>query len=160
MSAQLPPCENSQAALGSALERTDTVDNCYQYPAWRKWTVVAVTSWMTLAATFSSTSLFSAANEIASEYSTTVVSINISSAGVIFTMGLSSFVWRPIGLVGHSTPQGYSNANARRLLARESHTSLALLSSSSSRSEQPSRQICLCSWLCVFSRDSKEHTST
>ena len=160
MSAQIPPYENSQAAAGSALERSDTADNCYHYPVWRKWTVVAVTSWMTLAATFSSTSLFSAANEIASEYSTTAESINISSAGVLFAMGLSSFVWGPVGLVSHNAPEYYSNANICRLLARESHTSLAVLSSSSSQSEQPSRQICLCSWPCVSFRDSKEHTST
>lgn len=111
MSAQIPSCENSQVATGSALERTDTADNYYHYPAWRKWTIVAVTSWMTLAATFSSTSLFSAADEIASNFSTTVESINISSAGVLFAMGFSSFIWGPVGLVGQSLTQVHSNAD-------------------------------------------------
>ena len=101
MSAQIFSSEIPQAATGSALERSDTADNCYHYPVWRKWIVVAVTSWIALGATFSSTSLFSAANEIASKFSTSAVSVNVSSAGVLFAMGLSLFVWGPIGLVSH-----------------------------------------------------------
>lgn len=111
MSAQIPSSEISQVATESALERTDTADNCYHYPAWRKWIVVAVMSWMTLAATFSSTSLLSAANEIASDFSTTAESINISSAGVLFAMGLSSFIWAPVGLVGQILAQAHSNTD-------------------------------------------------
>lgn len=102
MAAQNFQCEKLRMSAGSALERIDTADNCYHYPAWRKWTVVAVTSWMALGATFSSTSLFSAANEIASDFSTTAETINISSAGVLFAMGISSFVWIPIGLVSQN----------------------------------------------------------
>lgn len=98
----ITPEEDIQAT-GSALERMDTADNCFHYPAWRKWIVVFVTSWMTLGATFSSTSLFSAANEISADFSSSIVGVNASSAGLLFAMGLSSFIWGPIGLVSDHT---------------------------------------------------------
>jgi MFS family permease len=51
---------------------------------------------MTLAVTYSSTSLLSATEEIASEFSTTTEIINITNAGVLIAMGSSSFIWGPI----------------------------------------------------------------
>ncbi|KAJ9669406.1 hypothetical protein H2201_000273 [Coniosporium apollinis] len=78
---------------------SNTTHNNYAYPMWRKCLIVFVTSWMALAATFSSTSLFTAADEIAREFSTTTAEVNISSAGVLLAMGFSSFVWGPIGII-------------------------------------------------------------
>lgn len=88
-----------QDTIGNPLERQDTAGNCYQCSAWRKRTVLFVASWMTLAATFSSTSLLSVADEIASEFSTSPVSVNVSSGALLLAMGLSSFVWGPISIV-------------------------------------------------------------
>jgi hypothetical protein len=61
-----------------------------------KWLVVFTTSFMTLTACFSSTSLLSAAHIIADEFGTDTNVINYSSAGLLFTMGLSSFGWGPL----------------------------------------------------------------
>lgn len=58
--------------------------------------VVFVTGFTALTASFSSTSLFSAATDIAEEFGTTVDVINASSAGVLVTMGLSNFFWGPL----------------------------------------------------------------
>ncbi|KAF2140446.1 uncharacterized protein K452DRAFT_230155 [Aplosporella prunicola CBS 121167] len=74
-------------------------DHNYAYPLWRKSLIVFVTSWTTLAATFSSTSLFSAASEIAKDFGTTQEKVNLSSAGILLAMGFSSFVWGPIGII-------------------------------------------------------------
>ncbi|KAH7060675.1 synaptic vesicle transporter [Macrophomina phaseolina] len=71
----------------------------YAHPLWRKSLIVFVTSWVTLAACFSSTSLFSAASEIALDLGTTFESVNISNAGVLLAMGFSSFVWGPVGVL-------------------------------------------------------------
>ncbi|KAF2089028.1 synaptic vesicle transporter [Saccharata proteae CBS 121410] len=71
----------------------------YSYPLWRKCLIVFVTSWMTLASTFSSTSLFTASSEIAADFSTTATKVNLSIAGVILAMGFSTFIWGPIGRI-------------------------------------------------------------
>lgn len=68
----------------------------YSTPFPRKCAVVAATSWATLAATFSSTSLLAAAGPIASDLHTTSLGVNLSTAGVLVAMGLSTFVWGPI----------------------------------------------------------------
>lgn len=65
-------------------------------PTWRKYTILFIVSWMTLIVAYSSTSLLPATPEIASEFSTTVEIINITNAGVLIAMGLSSFTWGPI----------------------------------------------------------------
>jgi hypothetical protein len=89
---------DSQATdLENALRKMESnTMHRYSCPLWRKSLIVFVTSWITLAATFSSTSLFSAANEIASEFSSTVTVVNISTGGVLLTMGLSTFIWIPL----------------------------------------------------------------
>lgn len=68
----------------------------YSLPLWRKCLILFVVSWMTLAVTFSSTSLLSATPEIASEFSTTTEILNVINAGVLIAMGFSSFIWGPI----------------------------------------------------------------
>lgn len=62
----------------------------------RKVLILATVSWMTLAATFSSTSLLPAMPEIAADYGTAVETLTITNAGVLLAMGLASFVWVPL----------------------------------------------------------------
>lgn len=84
------------------LEFESNTANNYGYPLWRKCLIVFVTSWVTLAACFSSTSLFTAVDEIARDFNTTTVNVNICNAGVLLAMGFSSMIWGPIGTVsGH-----------------------------------------------------------
>lgn len=65
-------------------------------PLWRKSLIVFATSWVALAATFSSTSLFSASEEIAKDFGISMTEVNLSNAGVLFTMAFSGFIWGPI----------------------------------------------------------------
>jgi MFS family permease len=81
----------------------DLEDNSpgYDVSTAQKCLVVFVTSFVTLTACFSSTSLLSAADQIANEFGTTADIINASNAGLLITMGLSNFIWGPlIPLVG------------------------------------------------------------
>lgn len=71
-------------------------------PNWRKCVILFIVSWMTLAATFSSTCLFPAIPEIANEFHTTSEAISVSNAGVLLAMGSSSLIWGPIAAVGIS----------------------------------------------------------
>ncbi|KAK4865887.1 hypothetical protein LT330_008980 [Penicillium expansum] len=70
--------------------------NAYGIPTWRKCLILFVVSWMTLAVTFSSTSLLPATPEIATDFSTTSEILNVTNAGVLIAMGFSSFIWGPI----------------------------------------------------------------
>lgn len=87
---------------GLALQRTATTPSpYYSLSLWRKCSIVFITSWTTMAACFASTSLMSVTSEIASTLHTSNNSIVYSNAGVLFTMGCSSFVWGPVGrLIG------------------------------------------------------------
>lgn len=67
-----------------------------ELPTWKKHMVVFVVSWMGLMATFSSTSLLTAIPEIAEEFSTTTVILNITNAAVLIAMGISSLIWSPL----------------------------------------------------------------
>lgn len=71
----------------------------YSFPLWRKSLILFVVSWMTLAVTFSSTSLLPATPEIATEFSTGVEILNVINAGVLIAMGFSSFIWGPLSNV-------------------------------------------------------------
>lgn len=98
ITAAAPPPQPSD--LESALRKLESNTNHnYSYPLWRKCLIVFVTSWVTLAATFSSTSLFSAANEVASTYHVSTADINVANAGVLLAMGFSTFIWGPIGTI-------------------------------------------------------------
>ncbi|KAJ6008071.1 hypothetical protein N7540_012047 [Penicillium herquei] len=68
----------------------------YSIPLWRKCLILFVVSWMTLAVTFSSTSLLPATPEIATEFSTTSEILDVINAGVLIAMGSSSFIWGPV----------------------------------------------------------------
>jgi MFS family permease len=70
--------------------------NGYSIPTWRKCLILFIVSWMTLAVTFSSTSLLPATPEIATEFSTSTEILNVINAGVLIAMGFSSFIWGPI----------------------------------------------------------------
>ncbi|KAH8629869.1 hypothetical protein IG631_14446 [Alternaria alternata] len=76
-------------------------------PMWRKYVIVFATSWTTLAACFSSTSLLSASTEIAVDLHTTPEVVSLSTAGMLFAIGLSSFVWSPIAAVQRGTANGF-----------------------------------------------------
>ncbi|KAK6086216.1 Dityrosine transporter 1-like protein 3 [Seiridium cupressi] len=65
-------------------------------PSWRKYLILFVVSWMTLCVTFSSTSLLIATPEISVDLSTTSEILNITNAGVLIAMGLSSLIWSPL----------------------------------------------------------------
>ncbi|KAK1138933.1 hypothetical protein N8T08_001673 [Aspergillus melleus] len=76
----------------------------YSLPQWRKNIILFVVSWMTLAVTFSSTSLLPATPEIASEFHTTPETLNVTNAGVLLAMGFSSLIWGPLNhLIGRRT---------------------------------------------------------
>ncbi|KAJ5205710.1 Major facilitator superfamily domain general substrate transporter [Penicillium cf. griseofulvum] len=72
------------------------LSNAYGIPTWRKCLILFIVSWMTLAVTFSSTSLLPAIPEIATEFSTTSEILNVTNAGVMIAMGFSSFIWGPV----------------------------------------------------------------
>ena len=72
-----------------------------RYPVWRKIVILFVTSWMTLAATFSSTCIFPASPNISQEFGVTVEAVSSSNAGILLAMGLSPFIWGPLTSVGH-----------------------------------------------------------
>ncbi|EXJ79502.1 hypothetical protein A1O1_08766 [Capronia coronata CBS 617.96] len=65
-------------------------------PTWKRSIILAVTSWMPLAATFSSTSLFTALPEIAAGLGTSSDVLTTSNAGVFLAMGISTLIWGPI----------------------------------------------------------------
>lgn len=82
-------------------------------PMWRKYVIVFATSWTTLAACFSSTSLLSASTEIAVDLHTTPEVVSLSTAGMLFAIGLSSFVWSPIAAVSLHSSIAYDNVGAK-----------------------------------------------
>ncbi|KAL4943913.1 hypothetical protein BDV06DRAFT_234158 [Aspergillus oleicola] len=71
----------------------------FSLPKWRKSIILFVVSWMTLAVTFSSTSLLPATPEIAIEFNTTSETLNITNAGVLLAMGFSSLLWGPLTIL-------------------------------------------------------------
>lgn len=77
-------------------EKGSKVEKGYGLPLWRKCIILFVVSWMTLAVTFSSTSLLPATPEIAEEFNTTTETLNITNAGVLLAMGFSSLIWGPL----------------------------------------------------------------
>ncbi|KAL3476267.1 major facilitator superfamily domain-containing protein [Aspergillus californicus] len=83
------------------LEKTPTHAELpgFSLPIWRKAIILFVVSWMTLAVTFSSTSLLPATPEIAEEFNTTSETLNITNAGVLLAMGFSSMIWGPMTLL-------------------------------------------------------------
>ncbi|KAJ5981163.1 hypothetical protein N7522_013978 [Penicillium canescens] len=91
---QLESPYDSERATDLALKPEPS--DSFRIPTWRKCLILFIVSWMTLAVTFSSTSLLPATPEIATEFSTTTEILNITNAGVLIAMGFSSFIWGPI----------------------------------------------------------------
>ncbi|CAK7223202.1 hypothetical protein SBRCBS47491_005130 [Sporothrix bragantina] len=79
-----------------ALTAVTTTLSAATVPTSRKMLILVTVSWMTLAATFSSTSLLPALPEIAADYGTVVETLTITNAGVLLAMGLASFLWVPL----------------------------------------------------------------
>lgn len=89
-----PPSDiDDDVAVLTAVTTTLTAVNV---PTSRKVLILATVSWMTLAATFSTTSLLPAIPEIATAYGTSVEAITITNAGMLLAMGLASFLWVPL----------------------------------------------------------------
>lgn len=91
-----PSITSSSSTASSVVIDPEENSPGYDVSTVQKCLVVFTTSFVTLTACFSSTSLFSAADKIAEEFGTTATTINYSSAGVLFTMGLSNFIWGPL----------------------------------------------------------------
>ncbi|KAL5433465.1 hypothetical protein PMIN07_011372 [Paraphaeosphaeria minitans] len=68
-------------------------------PMWRKCMIVFVTSWATLAACYSSTSLLSASTEIAADLGGTKEAVSLSTGGVLLALGSSLLLWSPISAI-------------------------------------------------------------
>ncbi|PYH88596.1 MFS general substrate transporter [Aspergillus ellipticus CBS 707.79] len=82
--------------LQSKLLKSDPVTDGYLLPKWQKSLILFTVSWMTLAITFSSTSLLPATPEIAAEFNTTTETLDVTNAGVLLAMGFSSLIWGPL----------------------------------------------------------------
>ncbi|KAK6068267.1 major facilitator superfamily transporter [Seiridium cupressi] len=65
----------------------------------RKYVILFIVSWMTLAATWSASSIFIATPEISVEFHTTSDILTVLNAGVLTCMGISPLLWSPIGLL-------------------------------------------------------------
>ncbi|KAL4901873.1 hypothetical protein BDW74DRAFT_169846 [Aspergillus multicolor] len=84
----------------NSLQKTQTHNSPgFSLPKWRKYVILFVVSWMTLAVTFSSTSLLPATPEIATEFNTTSETLNITNAGVLLAMGFSTLLWGPLTIL-------------------------------------------------------------
>lgn len=68
-------------------------------PFWRKAIILFVASLMCLVANFSSTCLYPATSEIATEFNTTSDYINAINSLVVLVAGFSSVVWVPLVMV-------------------------------------------------------------
>lgn len=97
IAAAAPPDENT-------LDRVDTQVSAFydSIPMWKKSIVVFTCSWGALTACFSSTSLLSASKEIGEDLDTASQVVTLSSAGLVFAMGMSALVWSPIASVSNS----------------------------------------------------------
>ncbi|KZF23239.1 synaptic vesicle transporter [Xylona heveae TC161] len=99
-----PLIQGSQASLNNAEPNGSAAvpDDFFvsgRFPTWRKILILFTTSWITLAATFSSTSLFPAVPEIADEFGTVPSVVNYSNAAILVAMGLASYIWGPMSMI-------------------------------------------------------------
>ncbi|CAK7245810.1 MAG: hypothetical protein STHCBS139747_007410 [Sporothrix thermara] len=91
-----PSPDDNNNSDGVALTAVATTLSAAALATSRKMLILATVSWMTLAATFSSTSLLPALPEIAADYGTVIETLTITNAGVLLAMGLASFLWVPL----------------------------------------------------------------
>ncbi|KAF9871329.1 major facilitator superfamily transporter [Colletotrichum karsti] len=71
-------------------------DMVIEMPTWRKWTTLFVICWMTLPATFASSSIMTAVAEVAAEFHVSTQSTTAANAGVFIAMAVSALIWLPI----------------------------------------------------------------
>ncbi|KAL4987645.1 major facilitator superfamily domain-containing protein [Aspergillus falconensis] len=94
------PGRRSPSPPSNTLQKPPTTHlSGYLLPKWRKFIILFVVSWMALAVTFSSTSLLPATPEIALEFDTTSETLNITNAGMLLAMGLSTLIWGPLNIL-------------------------------------------------------------
>ncbi|KAH8901638.1 putative MFS transporter [Thozetella sp. PMI_491] len=65
----------------------------------KKYLILFIVSWNTLVVVFLSTSLLVATPEISADLGTTPELLNITNAGVLIAMGLSSLIWLPLSQI-------------------------------------------------------------
>lgn len=66
-------------------------------PKWRRIVILFIVSWNCLVVVAMSTSVLVATPEISAELHTTPTIINITNSGVLLAMGVSSWIWVPLG---------------------------------------------------------------
>jgi hypothetical protein len=91
----------SSVTSSNALSKVETNASALynSLPMWHKCMIVFVTSWATLAACFSSTSLLSASAEIAADLGGTKEAVSLSTGGVLLALGISPLFWSPVAAV-------------------------------------------------------------
>jgi hypothetical protein len=91
----------SSVTSSNALSKVETNASALynSLPMWHKCMIVFVTSWATLAACFSSTSLLSAGTEIAADLGGTKEAVSLSTGGVLLALGISPLFWCPVAAV-------------------------------------------------------------
>jgi len=94
-----PDVEKTTPTTISVQHTTTTESNGCKLPFWRKVVILFVASLNCFTTTFSSTCLYPALSEIASEFGTTGDFINLINAVVVLAAGFSSLIWVPIVMV-------------------------------------------------------------
>ncbi|KAL3435621.1 major facilitator superfamily domain-containing protein [Aspergillus tetrazonus] len=98
-SSSSPGTRSASPSPNTLQKPPNTHTSGFLLPKWHKLIILLVVSWMTLAVTFSSTSLLPATPEIALEFNTTTEILNITNAGVLLAMGLSTLFWGPLTIL-------------------------------------------------------------
>ncbi|KAK2739370.1 major facilitator superfamily transporter [Colletotrichum kahawae] len=87
----------SEKPAGPALPESD--DTVAKLPTWGKWTILFVVCWMTLPATFASSSIMTAVAEVATDFDVPAHVITTANAGVFIAMAVSALIWLPISSI-------------------------------------------------------------
>ncbi|KAH0422972.1 major facilitator superfamily transporter [Colletotrichum camelliae] len=87
----------SEKPAGPALPESD--DTVAKLPTWQKWTILFVVCWMTLPATFASSSIMTAVAEVATDFDVPTHVITTANAGVFIAMAVSALIWLPISSI-------------------------------------------------------------
>ncbi|KAL3299805.1 major facilitator superfamily transporter [Colletotrichum asianum] len=87
----------SEKPAGTAVPESD--DTVAKLPTWQKWTILFVVCWMTLPATFASSSIMTAVAEVATDFDVPTHVITTANAGVFIAMAVSALIWLPISTI-------------------------------------------------------------
>ncbi|KAF5485425.1 MFS transporter fsa7 [Colletotrichum siamense] len=87
----------SEKPAGPAVPESD--DIVTKLPTWQKWTILFVVCWMTLPATFASSSIMTAVAEVATDFDVPTHVITTANAGVFIAMAVSALIWLPISTI-------------------------------------------------------------